>query len=704
MQNLLSPRSIAVVGASPQGVSRGTGVIRNLQRCGYAGDVFAVNPKYSEIEGVACFPSIVSLPRAVDCLVVAINAEAALDVLEAAFAKGTRAAVILSAGFGEGGREPERLARLQALASNGMQFCGPNCFGLHNLRSRAAMFSGRIDPAWPVGSVAMVSQSGGMVTYIAMPLMVERGIGFGYLVSCGNQVGTTIEDYLEAFVDDPDIRVAAVYLEGIQKPEKFRQVALRALEREKPIIALTVGRSQASRAAVVSHTGSLAPRPEILSAFLRQCGVLQARGLTEACELIEMLATSRRRSIGRKLFVFSASGGEAALTADHMADADLEPARFSQRSADRLSHILPDFGTIGNPIDPTGALFQDRELFSKVISTVLDDADDSVLAVSINARGAAHPMMRSFAEQLGRLAQSASRPVVAFSPAGTGGILDPHAIEHLHAAGVPMLSEVGIAMHAIARVHGYWDAIERSKSPLQPFTVTGAPGAKAPVSPGLLSFMQACEMMKPFGLPFAPTVLVQDEAEAVAAAARVGYPVVVKADAVGLAHRSEAGCVRINCSDANAVRIAFTDVVNNAQRAGHERLYGVLIQPMVPAVVEAIAGVQSDPALGPAIVFGLGGIFTEILRDVTIECAPVTADVARSMIAAIKASQVLHGARGRPQADVAALVDLLVGLSNFALTYKDSLDELDLNPIMVGPAGAGVSIVDALVRFRSPDR
>lgn len=702
MQKLLSPDSIAIIGASSQATSRGTGVVRNLKRCGYAGEIFAVNPKYSEIEGVTCYPSIDALPRVVDCLVVAINAEAALDVLESAFTKGTRAAVILSAGFGEGGRHPERLRRLKALAAQGMYFCGPNCFGLYNLRHRAAMFSGRVDPDWPTGSVAMVSQSGGMITYVAMPLMVERQLGFGYLVSCGNQVGTTVEDYLEYFVDDPDTRVMAVYLEGIEKPDKFRRVAVRAVEMEKPIVALTVGRSQASREAVVSHTGSLAPRPEILSAFLRQCGVLQARGLGEMCEIIEALAVLKRRSLGRKLFVISASGGEAALTADIMAESGIQPADLSEQTAKRLSKLIPDFGTIRNPIDPTGALFQDRELFSKAVSTVLDDPDDSMLAVSLNARGAAHPMMRDFADQLSKIAKSASRPIMAFAPCGMGGLLDPIAVEGLHGADVPMLSEVAIAIQTVGHLHDYWDTVERMKRTPAHDVDQIVMGEKAPA--GLLSFEHARDLMVPFGVPFAPTVLVQDADEAAALATRLGYPVVVKVDALGLAHRSDVDCVRINCQNAESVRAAVADVVRNARRAGYDQLYGILIQPLVHTAVEAIAGIQNDPVLGPAVIFGLGGIYTEILNDVMIESAPITMETAERMITGIRAAQIFHGARGRPRADIAALSMLLVGLGNFALAYRDCLEEVDLNPIMVGPADSGVSVVDALVRFRSQDR
>lgn len=700
MQSLLNPRSIAVVGASPQGLSRGTAVLRNLRLGGFGGDLFAINPKYDEIEGVHCYAAADKLPQPVDCLVIAVNAEASLGVLELAFEQGTASAVILSSGFGEGGRHGRRVARLRALAERGMRICGPNGFGLYNLRDRVAMFSGPMEAGWPVGPVALVSQSGGMTTYISKPLMTERGIGFSHLVSCGNQIGTTVEDYFEYFVEDPEIRVLAAYVEGLLQPDKFERVAARAIELDKQVLIFNAGLSRGAQEAVHSHTGSLAPSPDLFAAFLRRCGAIQVGGLTDMCEAIELFTTLRKRTAGRDVIVVSGSGGEAAYTADCLAAAGVKTATLSPETAKSLTEILPDFGTVGNPIDPTGSVFQDPALFRWLLEAIDRDRSSGALLVSIGARGAANPMMMKFAQILGEFAPTTKRPIIAFSASALGGLLNPEAVAIFHNAGIPFLGGTDLAVKAVRLAHDHWTISDRLRESGAPPSIwTAGTPRKITSSGGMLPFMSAKGLLEEFGIEFAQTGLAQSANDAVTLAAAIGYPVVVKADANGLAHRTDIGGVRVNCRNEESVRMAFDDVSTNAKIAGYSQLHGVLIQPMVPFVAETIAGIKHDPALGPAVVFGLGGIFVEILRDVVIEMPPITLDRAREMIGSLKASTILFGARGSKPADVDALARILMGLGNFAVAHRNHLKALDINPILVGTAGEGAKVVDVLMEF-----
>ena len=272
---LLKPTSVAVVGASER-PTRGTGVLKNLQKIGFKGDLFAINPNYTEVLGCPSFASVRDLPKTVDSIVLAVAAEAACGILEQAFERGIRSAVVLSAGFGEGGHGETRAQRLMALAAKGMAICGPNCFGVLNLKDSVATYSGQFHPPLPTGPLALVSQSGGVANNIFSSLMTDRLVGFNYVVSCGNQLGTTVEDYIEYFVDDPDVKIIAVVIESIQNPRKLREVALAANRARKSIVALHLGRSEIGRVMAQTHTGALASDSIILSAYLRRCSTARS--------------------------------------------------------------------------------------------------------------------------------------------------------------------------------------------------------------------------------------------------------------------------------------------------------------------------------------------------------------------------------------------------------------------------------------------
>jgi acetyltransferase len=688
MASLLNPKAIAVVGAS-QRPGRGTSVIANLRDAKFTGEIVAVNPRYPDVLGYPCVPSVGALPAAVECIVVAVAADAACEVLEQAYAHGIRAAVVLAAGFGEGGQHEARSARLRALAQQGMCICGPNCFGFVNVKSGAAAMSGIIPKTLRRGPVALVSQSGSLGNFVFGPLMRDRGLGFSYFVSCGNQLGATVEDYAEFFVGDPDVTLVAAIVEDLKNPRKLAQVAAAARRQGKPVVFFQAGRSARGQVMIGSHTGALAGNSQVLAAYLRRHGIIQAEGYDEFVETIELLAHVRLDGVARELVVVSGSGGGAAVAADHLDAAGVPLAELSASTKERLRAVLPDFGSVTNPIDATGAVYDDPALLPKLFDTILSDPAQPAIAASMIA--APSEKMRRIAGAIADAARSSGRTIVAYHPTPLGAP-DREIVDTLHAAGVPLLMGIAGAMSALKHLARPPDDQNGGASVLS--NSVADPDASAAPLPG--NFLATREALMEHGVAVVDCARAASADEAVALRRRFGAPVALKAEAADLLHKSDIGCVRLGCTGDDEVADAYRTIVENARRAGFEHV-DVLVQPMVAGLAEAYAGIIDDPRYGPAVVFGLGGIFVEILKDATTQMAPLSRADALRMIHGIKAAPILTGARGRDAGDIEALADLLVGLGRFAVANRGRFRALDLNPIMVQRAGAGVVAVDIAV-------
>ncbi|MGH6767631.1 MAG: acetate--CoA ligase family protein, partial [Xanthobacteraceae bacterium] len=687
MHALLDPKSVAVVGAS-QRPGRGSRVIANLHDAGFAGEICAVNPRYPDVLGYKCYPGIADLPSSVDCLLVAVGADAACDVLEQANARGIKAAIVLSAGFGEGGRNEARASRLRKVASEGMAICGPNCFGLINVRSRAACFSGVVPRVMVPGPVALVSQSGSLGNFAFGPLMRDRKLGFSHFISCGNQTGTTVEDYIDHLVDDPDVTVIAAVIEALKNPRKLAEAAQRAHRGGKSLVFCPIGRSAAGQTMIRSHTGALAGDAAILGAFLRRCGIVQAESYDEFVETIELLAVAPRDpDCGREVVLVSGSGGGAAVATDHLDEAGLRLAQLEAGTRERLAAVLPDFASVGNPIDATGVVYDDPALLPNLFDAILSQPGRPIVAASVIA--APVERMRRIAGAIADVARASGRTIVAYQPSPLGPI-DEEIARTLHAANVPLLLGIGNAMGALRHLATARDAAATAAP------AAAAPGSARNAAPFPQDFLGARDALVAAGVPVTDATLAGSAQEAVALMRRFAMPVALKAEADGLLHKSDLGCVRLGCATDAEVIAGYDAVIGNARKAGFETSR-VLVQPMMSGVAECYAGIIDDPLFGPAVCFGLGGIFVELFKDTIMEMAPLTREIAARMIGRVKAAAILNGARGRPPADTAALAHLLVRLSEFAAANAGRFRALDLNPIVVGPAGEGALAVDIAV-------
>lgn len=693
---LFNPRSIAVIGASAKG-GRATGAIRNLKELGFQGAVYPVNPKYDEVLGYKCYPSLEAIPGEVDLACIGIPSEDIQAVLDEAHRKAIPAAVIFASGYAEADESGKaRQAELEAFARRtGMVICGPNCLGVLNFNAGSCAYTSTSPSAVKPGDVALLSQSGSIIVAMVRSL---RGIGFSHMVSSGNEAVLTGADYLQHFVDDPKTRVIAAYLEGIKDPEKFSAVADRALEAGKPVIVIKSGRSAGGSAASAAHTGSLAGSHEVQSAIFRQKGIVQCADLDEFSEAIEMFRVCRRIPSGYGVGMFGISGGENALVMDVAAEQGVEVRPLTENGRAKLAKILPWYARPENPIDPTGSMIDNQEVFTSCLQALADEPHIDVIVVSQDSP-AAYDLV--IAKNTVAAAKQIGKPIVFFN--NFSGPWNAEIVEMLREAGVPYLQGIRESLGAVKKYMDYH--VRRAEVRAAP-----ASGARVP-SPSRDAALRMLEgaarvltedtsksLLALYDFPVPEEIVVRSKKEALAAAQRVGYPVVAKVVSPDLPHKAAVGGVRLDLRHAADLELAYEEMLATVTRNRPDaRISGVLIQHMVKSGVEIILGVKRDEQFGPIVMFGLGGIFVEAIRQVSLRAAPLSARDVREMIAEVpafgKLLEKLHAGT-----DGASLVEgLLLKLSQLAVDIGDRVDEIDINPVILDPASGRATVVDALV-------
>jgi acyl-CoA synthetase (NDP forming) len=467
---LMAPGSVAVIGASQRSSSplnrepRGNRVIRNLKNFGYPGRIVTVNPKYTEIMDCPCYPDIAAIPEPVDCVVLAVPNRYVPDLLESAVDSGVRAAVVFAAGFAEiGGGGKERQARLESLSlERGLLICGPNCYGVLNVHGKAPLFASTIPQGFLAGSVALVSQSGGLSTTIANALMLNRRVGFSHIVSCGNQAGTTVEEYFNYFVEDPSTRVIAAFVEGFKSPEKLTVVARKAAARNKPLIILKGGRSEVSKRAAAAHTGSSAGVAEAIDSAFLQGGIVSVRSINELIDTVSLFSCDgfiNKYKGGRRIGVVSGSGGECTLASDAAVNVGLEVPELTETTKHQLQETVADFGNMNNPLDGTGAMYDDEKIFPRLVQALIDDANIDVVTVNLEANDPRPKELKSgnrFSAATENAAASSKKPIACFSSV-VGGAIDPEILLSLREAGVPLMEGAECATAAIRNLAEYYE-------------------------------------------------------------------------------------------------------------------------------------------------------------------------------------------------------------------------------------------------------
>lgn len=709
---LIAPKSVAIVGASQRGADavlarepRGNRVIRNLRNFGFTGRIVTVNPKYTEIMGYPCYPDVASIPEPVDCIVSAVPNRHVPDLLESAASAGVRAAVVFAAGFGEiGGEGKVRQARLEALSKErGFLICGPNCYGVLNVHGKAPLFASTIPPGFITGSVALISQSGGLSTTIANALMLNRHVGLSHIISCGNQSGATVEEYINYFVEDPNTRVIAVFVEGFKQPERLLTVAAKAAAANKPLIILKGGRSDVSKRAAATHSGSLAGAAEVVDAAFRQGGIVSVRSINELIDSISVFSCDgfiAKYRGGRRIGVLSGSGGECTLVSDAASNVGVEVPELTEATKANLQESVADFGNMNNPLDGTGAMYDDDKIFPRLLQGLIDDANIDIVTINLEANDPRPKELKSgnrFTLAIEKAAAAGTKPIATFSSV-VGGPVDPEILQPLRGAGVPIMEGAECATATIRNLADYFDYQKARRSAGGEIP---RPNAHAKLPSGVLGAEAAFALFQEFNIPVAPTVLSRSADEAAAAADKMGYPVVLKVESAQITHKSDVGGVALRLTTGDGVRAAFVTIQSTVKsRLPNAKIDGVIVQRMAGEGVEMILGIKRDPLFGPVVLCGLGGILVEVLKDIAVGIPPLSRQQARDMLGRLRGFQVLGGVRGKPASDVDALCDAIVAVSNLAVSLGDQLNGVDINPLIVLPKGQGVVAVDAVVEIQ----
>jgi len=687
LARMIRPRSVAVVGASAQFSKINGRPLKHLIEKGYQGAIYPVNPKYQEIGGLACYPDAASLPQAPDLAVVAVPAQDVAASLEALGRRGCRAAVIFSSGFGEMGEQGQAAEnRLREVAGrHGMVLCGPNCLGFVNAFEHVyATFSQYADGPVNGGPIGFVTQSGAFGTAIAA-LVRQRGLGLGYFINTGNQADATFSELMSVVVEDPRVRVCAGYLEGIRDGQALVELARKCHELDKPLVLAKVGRTASGARAAASHTGSLAVEDALFDAVTRQYGVLRARNEEQMLDMLEALAGCKPPE-GNGLGIATQSGGAGVMMADRAEEVGLAVPALRAETRQALAKVMPAFGAAGNPVDVTGQFVAEPGLLRESVLALLDDPDIHIGIVWLQLMTAhVDTLVDLFAE----LRAKARKPFLVCWVAAPEGVA-----ARLREHGIVMFGAGERAVEAAAALARY-AAMRRAHAARQ---AGRAPSGKPPAlgfPDGLVPTVEAVGLLAAAGVPMAPVALAATADEAVAAWRRLGRAVVLKIESPDIAHKTDVGGVILNLDDEGAIRSAFDTLMSRCQaNRPQARLLGAIVQPMARGDIELVIGVKRDPVFGIMVMVGCGGIFLEILKDVSFRQAPFSETEARSMLDELRMRPLLDGARGRAPVDIDGLCRLLAGLSRWAAGVAGELAELDLNPLLIGPDGpVGVDCV-----------
>jgi acetate---CoA ligase (ADP-forming) len=689
IHGLIHPRSIAIVGASAELSKINGRPLKFLLEKGYTGRILPVNPKYPQIAGLPCSPDIASLPEAADLAIVAVPAREVLASIDALGRRGVRAAVVFSSGFGETG--PEGLQLEQAVVDcarrHGMVLCGPNCLGFVNAFDKVyATFSQYADGETGPGPIAFVTQSGAFGTAIAA-LARQRGLGLGYFINTGNQADLDFSELMDSVIDDPRIRVAAGYLEGLEDGAALIRLAQRCQALGKPLVLTKVGRMASGQRAAASHTGALAVADTVFDAVIRQYGVLRARNEEQMLDMLQALAQPRPAR-GSGLGIATQSGGAGVMMADRAEEVGLSMPELGEATRARLAEVMPAFGSAGNPVDVTGQFVARPELLTESVVALLRDPAVHIGIVWLQLMTAhVDTLVRIFCE----IRDRSDKPFFVCWVAAPA-----EALRRLNAEGIVVFSAGERAVEAAAALARHGQFRRRSPVVVDPAVLADLPDA---LQDGVQASVQATAWLRAAGVPMAPVALARDEDEAVALWRATGGAVALKIESPDITHKTEVGGVVLKLNDEAGVRAAHRDLLARASLAAPAaRLDGVLVQRMSAGHLELVVGAQRDPVFGMVVMVGLGGVLVEVLKDVSFRHAPFDTDEALAMLAELRMGAVLDGVRGQPGVDRAQLAGLLSRLSHWVAAMQPWLAELDLNPVLVGASGP--QGVDCVMVFR----
>jgi acyl-CoA synthetase (NDP forming) len=696
---MLHPRNIVLVGATDKPGNYAERIWNNLIKYRFEGGLYPLNSKRETIWGVPCYKDFASLPDKPDHVLVLVPARFAVQVIRDAAVAGARSATIVTSGFSElQDDESQRLAAelQQAIRETGLAVTGPNCLG--NLSAGEKLFTNIDDRVvtMEAGPVAIAGQSGAIVMAIRQALE-DRGVGVGYMVTTGNEAGLETPDLMTYFAADPSIRVIVVYLEGVRNTKVFREACRAARAAGKPVIALKLGVSEGGRAAAMAHTGALAGSIETFDAISTREGVIRARGMDELIETTECLVHAGLPK-GARLAAVTLSGGKRGLLIDAFSSAGLNFAQLSRNAGDSLAKMLGPGSIVGNPLDAGFAAVVDPSVYIQSIRIVIDDPDTDIVIIDAELPKAPHELRERNLRMVNEMASAASKPVIYISAMSIGFTEFTKGLRK-SLPNITVMQGLDRAVGAIKALIEYAslrkdvpDIVSSSSASARATLERTLKNAK-----GLaLDEVASKKLLKAYGIPVSKEGIAQTATDAVKIARKIGFPVVAKVVSAEILHKSDIGGVVLNINSAAEVRKAFNDITARVRKLRHKpKLEGILIAQQVKGELELVVGAALDAEMGPAVLFGTGGVDIELVKDVALAGAPLDAAEARELIGRTRAGVKLRGYRGKPALHEASVVKALVGLSNMMADAGTRIASVDVNPFLVN-ARTGVA-VDGLV-------
>jgi acyl-CoA synthetase (NDP forming) len=697
IDRLLRPRSVAVIGASDRHGALGATLLSNLVKYEFHGDIYPVNPKRDELLGLKVYHSVDELPEGIDCAVLAIPRDFVLGTVKSLGEKGCGAVVIYSAGFSEAGEQGMKDQQELASIANahGMIIEGPNCLGCTNYIERVPLTFVQTNMRTPpkgTRAVGIASQSGALAAVLATTLFARDGY-VSTSVSTGNEAVSGVEDYVEWLVDDPDTHVIAMYVESLRRPQAFLAAARRAREAGKPIVMLHPGKSNKAQESAATHTGAMAGDYALMKAKVGREGVIFAETLEELGDIATMAVTCKALP-GANMAVLGESGALRGLAFDIAEDIGLDLVDLNDDNTPVMRAILPDYVPVSNPTDITALGLSEPEIYTKVLTVLLEDPRVGSVVASIIQSDPITSKIK-FPAIIKVLEDGTFPKPLVFAGVDEGARVPAEYVEGLRKVGIPWFPSTERAYRAIARL------ADLSKRDLTDRTQPPLPIAGLDAVSGVVPEYQAKSLLKPLGIAFPDSTFAATEDEAVAAAEALGYPVVMKAQAAALGHKSDAGGVILNLRSAGEVREAFGRMYGNvANYDASIRLDGVLVEKMGSMGIEMIVGAKHDLEWGPVVLAGFGGVTAEILKDVKLFTPDMGVEQVEAGLLSLKQAPLLKGWRGAPPRDVAALARLIVQVGR-VMTGNPRIREIDLNPVIVhaqeGKESGGVVALDALM-------
>jgi len=709
LEQILNAESVAIVGASKNETKRGYQTIRTLLDEKYEGKIYPVNPKEKSILGFKCYKKVADIEGPVDVALVATPAGSLPAVLEDCGQKGVKGAVVLAGGFGETGLDGRNLEdeMVKVARKHNIRLIGPNTSGMLNLHDRLNLVGLKDTPK---GDIALLTQSGNMALTLITEGKIKSRKGFSYYVGVGNEADIKFHEYLEFFRQDPNTRAILMYVEGLRNGREFVQQAQKTAL-EKPIILLKSGRSSTGKKSAGSHTGALAGISEVAKGAFQRAGIIVIENSDElfpAAETLSSLPPIKNNKVG----ILADGGGHATIAADLLTDLGVEIPELGEKTQANLRKILPAAASVPNPVDVAGGTDADPSVFADCAKIILKDPNVGGLLIvglfggyGIRFAESLSLMEEDAAHRMGKMVKKGKKPIVLHSLFNSE---KPHALELLRYYNIPVYDSLDISAKCISVLAEYGNYL-KSYHPKHSFELNW--GAKArPEGQKIISAArkdsrnallehEAKEIFAIHGAPVTEDRLVQTADEAVRFAQNIGKDVVLKIVSPDILHKSDAGGVRIKLKTEKEIRGAFKDISKNAHKYNPKAdIRGVLVSPMADEGVEIIIGTKYDDQFGPVIMYGLGGIMVEILKDVSFRVLPITRAAPRKMIEQTKSFPILNGARGKPALDQKAIRKLLMLCSEIVEAYPE-IEEMDLNPVIVHEKG--LSIVDARVILKT---